>query len=220
MVPSDILSDRRALAAGTVKIAAAGVLLILLLVLFADRPFADWSYGTLHRPQLFVWMTHIVDPVPVIAVLGLGIQAVALLCGWRPGPLGRAAIAVCLAVLVGMAVKEVLKNAVGRTWPETWTNGNPSWIRDRVFSVDPFHGGNGWASFPSGHTTVITAPMAVLWFAIPRWRILWTVPVLLVAIGLLGCDYHWPSDIVGGWLVGVAAAVGALAILRPAGDGR
>ena len=26
----------------------------------------------------------------------------------------------------------------------------------------PFHGGQGWASFPSGHTTLATAPMAVL----------------------------------------------------------
>jgi membrane-associated phospholipid phosphatase len=112
-----------------------------------------------------------------------------------------------LALFVALGVKELLKLAFGRTWPETWTGGNPSFIRDGAFGFSPFHGGAGWASFPSGHETLTCAVAACLWVLVPRLRPLYVLVVLIVAIGLLVADYHWLSDILAGALVGALIGV-------------
>ena len=78
-----------------------------------------------------------------------------------------------------------------------------------AYGFFPFHGGRGWASFPSGHTAVIGAPAAVLWRASTRLRHVATLAVALVAIGLFGADYHFIGDIIAGGMVGVACGLGA-----------
>jgi membrane-associated phospholipid phosphatase len=186
--------------------------LIGLSILFLDRPLSTWSHATLHRASAFIWLSRVVEPVPFLAVFGLTGTGAAAVFGWRPGPAARVFIACCLATLLTIGIKAQLQFAFGRTWPETWTNGNPSWITDGVFGFDPFHGGKGWESFPSGHSSVIAAPMAVLWQRAPGARWLWSAVVALVAIGLIGADFHWLSDIVAGLYLGTAVGVACSAI--------
>ncbi len=75
--------------------------------------------------------------------------------------------------------------------------------------ADPGNGGTGF--YPSGHTTTFltlygTALILAAW-PLARWRP-WAVgAVVAVAAGSYGtalvwCDYHWTSDVVGGWLLG------------------
>lgn len=188
--------------------------LTLLAIAFADRPLATLSHRLIQHKQIFIWLTWIADvPLPASAII-LALAGLGLLLGWRPGPMAKVLIAASVATLVAESIKDELKLAFGRTWPETWTNGNPSWIGDHVFGFFPFHGGAGWASFPSGHTTVIAAPMAVFWRAMPRWRILWGALVVLVAIGLLGADYHFLGDIIAGLYLGVAVGAGMSVLIR------
>jgi len=182
------------------------ILLIVLSFAFADRPLSTWSHVALHRPAWCVWLTWIADLPAPLAVVTLTCMGVAWLCGWRPGPVARLALAVCLATLAADAAKDVLKLAFGRTWPETWVNHNPSWIGTATYGFFPFHGGQGWASFPSGHTTSITAPCAALWRALPRLRAVLVMLPLLVAIGLIGADFHFLSDCLAGAGVGVLVA--------------
>lgn len=179
-----------------------------LAVAFADRPLATWSHEALHGMAVFVWLTWIAEPTVPGAIVGLAVAGIAALAGWRPRRWGRALIAVCVATLVAVAIKDQLKFAFGRTWPETWTNANPSWIGGGVFGFFPFHGGQGWASFPSGHTTVIAAPMTALGRALGRWGWLCALPVALVAIGLIGADFHWLSDTLAGATLGLATGWG------------
>lgn len=110
-------------------------------------------------------------------------------------------------------LKEELKFAFGRTWPETWINNNPSWIGDGTYAFAAFHGGRGWASFPSGHMTLITAPVSVLWCVLARLRWLWAGLVALVALGLLGSDYHFLGDVIAGTYLGAACGIGCAALL-------
>ena len=86
----------------------------------------------------------------------------------------------------------------------TWVLNNPSFIRDGVYGFNPFHGGPGFASFPSGHTTVTCAVMSVLWMCYPRFRPLYAMCVVAVAIGLIGADYHFLSDCIAGAFLGVS----------------
>ena len=191
--------------------------LVLLCVAFVDRAGATLSHADFAgRNSAFVALTHIVDPIPVAAGLGLAGSGLAALFGWRPGRVGRTLVGCCLATLVAIALKDELKYAFGRLWPETWVDNNPSWIRDGAYGFFPFHGRTGWSSFPSGHTTVVTAPVTVLWQRLPRWRPILAIPVGLVVVGLFGADYHFIGDMVAGLYLGAACGFGASALLRGA----
>lgn len=194
--------------------------LVGFCIAVVDRGAAAVAHADLvpHR-AFFDALTHVVDPVPPLAGLGLAAAGLAALCGWRPGPVGRLLLACCLATAIAIVLKDQLKYAFGRLWPETWVDNNPSLIGTGAYGFFPFHGGRGWASFPSGHTTLITAPMAVLWRGLPRWRPLVALPVVLVVVGLFGADYHFVGDMVAGLYLGTACGLGALAIAAPSGPG-
>lgn len=191
--------------------------LVLLCVGFVDRAAARLSHADFAGHTAgFDALTHIVDPIPPLAGLGLAAAGLAALLGWRPGTLGRTLLACCLATVMAIVLKDQLKYAFGRLWPETWVDHNPSLIGDGSYGFFPFHGGRGWASFPSGHTTLVTAPAAVLWRRWPRWRALVALPVVLVVAGLFGADYHFVGDMVAGLYLGAACGLGALALVAPA----
>ena len=86
-----------------------------------------------------------------------------------------------LSFFVAEGIKTYLKLAFGRTWPETWIQGNPSLIRDGVYGFHPFHGGIGFTSFPSGHITAVCAVLSVLWICYPKFRPLYLIYVLTAA---------------------------------------
>ncbi len=188
-----MLSDRHS----ALRVLLAGAFCVLISYLLLDRPIAAFA-ATLHKPVWCRWLTYLADvPVPA-SLIGLAGAGVAWLAGWRPGAVGRLAVAACVATLAADAAKDGLKLAFGRPWPETWVDNNPSWIGTHTYGFFPFHGGRGFASFPSGHTTVISAPCAV----VGRW---WLAALpALVAVGLLGCDYHFLSDCIAGALLGLA----------------
>jgi membrane-associated phospholipid phosphatase len=209
MVKTLAADRRRAL-----QVVVGGIVAVGLAYFLLDRPIADFA-STLHKPVWAKWLTYIADvPVPASAV-GLLVGGVAWLAGWRPGHVGRVLLVVCYATLAASAFKDVLKLAAGRPWPETWVGNNPSWIGTHFFGFVPFHGGPGYAAFPSGHTTVVSAPFAVLWRSWPRLWFVWIAPFLLVALGLLVCDYHFLSDCLAGGFVGlgVATAMGKSSLL-------
>lgn len=147
----------------------------------------------------------ILGALSVLLIVGLGIFW--LMHGALSG-LMRTGFLASLSVIVAEAIKTALKLAFGRTWPETWVNDNPSFIRDGVYGFFPFHGGAGWGAFPSGHTTAVCAAMTVLWLRWPFWRGFYALAIAATGFGLLGMDYHFLADILAGgylgWAVGLA----------------
>ena len=137
---------------------------------------------------------------------------------WRGslGPIETAILRLCCAILIAIAVKEVLKGAFSRTWPETWVCNNPSYFGNGTYGFFPFHGGPGYASFPSGHTAAITAFAGALWFLCPKLRWLSIAASLAVVIGLLGADHHWLSDIMAGAILGATTGIAVAKIGRQA----
>ena len=172
---------------------------------YVDRPVAFYAHAHLTQYGVFDALTRIseylfVASIIVFVLAGLRSLITAYWTRWQ-GTLLLCAISVTAAE----SVKDELKYIFGRTWPETWVNNNPSLIGNGTFGFNFFHGGAGYASFPSGHTTIVCAVVSVLWFAYPRLRPLWALAVLAVVVGLIGADYHFVSDIVAGGFLGASA---------------
>ncbi|MFV0279921.1 MAG: phosphatase PAP2 family protein [Rhodoblastus sp.] len=198
-------------AIGLVCVVAA----VVVSYVFVDRPIARYLYDNLHHRQNdFRKLTYVSEVVQAASVLIVA-WGVWLYARRRPiGPVFEPLIRASAALCVAFAMKDQLKYAFGRTWPETWVNNNPSFIKDGVFGFFPFHGGTGWSAFPSGHTATISAFAATLWMLWPKGRPLCAAAVAIPVTGLLGADYHWVSDIIAGGALGAAIGVVAARIRR------
>jgi membrane-associated phospholipid phosphatase len=188
--------------------------LVALAYFFADRQLASELRPHLAGDWIFPWLTHIVDPLAPLASIGVAFTAARALARGSLTPAESAILRISCAILIAWALKEELKWAFGRTWPETWIKGNPnpSYFGNGTFGFFPFHGGQGYASFPSGHTTAITAFAGALWFLCPKMRWLGVALAVAVVIGLLGADYHWLSDILAGGVLGGTTGMAAARI--------
>lgn len=107
---------------------------------------------------------------------------------------------------LGTLLQQALKALVGRPRP-VWP--------------DPVDSAR-YAAFPSGHAMTATVVCGLLLWLLHRYgagRVVWRTAMVLAVISVAGVGLtrvwlgvHWPSDVVGGWLLGalvVAAAVGA-----------
>jgi membrane-associated phospholipid phosphatase len=190
-----------------------GAVLVVLAYFCVDRPVAYFVQGLDLKQYPGVTttlteLTYIPKWLEAVAPLVLVLAGVRL--AW--GPLSRferAAFAAALSILVGICFKEHLKSAFGRTWPQTWVGkppSNPSLLGlGGTYGFFPFPKGEDpdyYASFPSGHTLRLVAFVAVLWAAYPRGRWLYVLVTLLVAVGLVGMNYHFVGDVIGGAVIG------------------
>jgi len=222
------LSLRIAIAAATCAI------LVVVSTRLVDRTVATWVHAHLgderfgwfmgnyggHLLKLgpFSLMAGPAEALEPLAAFVFVVLAIAALAGWRSGIRGRIVLALCFSVFTVKGVTSVAKTVFGRTWPESWLGDNPSWIRDGVFGFFPFHEGPGWGSFPSGHTAVIMTTATILWLVSPGLRIVWALLVAVVVAGLIGANYHFVSDIIGGLYLGVAVGVGVAGLMLSPSD--
>jgi len=172
---------------------------------FLDRPIARVFYKTVAHPEPFAKLTHLPDPfVPlaVITFVGLGLWN---LSGRLLSRIQKCALLCSISLIVAEATKAQLKFVFGRTWPDTWIHNNPSFLRDGIYGFNFFNGGPEYASFPSGHMAVTCAVISVLWLYLPAARTLYALAGLAVAIGLIGANFHFLSDVIAGAFVGISS---------------
>jgi membrane-associated phospholipid phosphatase len=185
----------------------ACALLVTLCYFFVDRPVASFVHDQgFNRFEVLKWLTYIPDYLDHTASVVLVLGAVRLV--WGPfSRLERMLFAAAVSLAVALVFKNSLKVVFGRYWPETWVDNNPSWIRNEAYGFHLFQSGSAYESFPSGHTTRIFAVMMVVWIAFPRWRWLCVLSCGAVIVGLLGMNYHFVGDVVGGAFVGSITAM-------------
>jgi membrane-associated phospholipid phosphatase len=181
---------RRPGAAGAAGAAGIAGLLVVWLLAFhsslamaADRSVLDWLWDGLHRGRIVDLMNavpRVCDPVP-FAVCTTIILAVAIACD-RP----RSALAAGVVLVGANLTTHLLKPAVGH-WRDAGV-------------------GLGSAAWPSGHATAsMTLALCAIIVAPAAWRPLVAVSGLMftLAVGftLVAAGWHFPSDVVGGYLV-------------------
>ena len=196
------------------------MLLSAVSVAFVDRPVASFMHEHSGHRALLQAMTTIPEFIGVLAAITI-LAALAMRARQRPltGP-ARVALLAALSVLVGEVLKTILKIACGRSWPETFWNSNPSFIKDGVYGFSPFQGiGPGFGSFPSGHTTAACSALVVLWLLWPRGRPLYALLILSTAVGLIGRNYHFVADVIAGGALGTMVAVATVRIAERRGRG-
>ena len=196
---------KRAISQWIAALAATAAAVVISFQWF-DRPIASFAHTHLARPNhgIFENLTHFPDPLIPLAVIALVVLGLRALTGKSLSNYQAAAFVCSLSVISGEEIKDQLKFIFGRTWPETWTQNNPSFIRDGVYGFNFMHGGGAYQSFPSGHMAASCAVISVLWICYPRLRALLAIAGFAVAVGLVGANYHFLSDVIAGAFVGVS----------------
>jgi membrane-associated phospholipid phosphatase len=92
---------------------------------------------------------------------------------------------------------------IGRPWPDSWRGNEPSLIRNGDYKFHWFNGGDAYSSFPSGHMAAAVAVLSVLWIYYPRLRPLCLAAAVLLAIALIGSNFHFAGDVLAGGFVGM-----------------
>ena len=139
---------------------------------------------------------------------GAGLAVVlAVRRGLRPALFVVAALV--LAVALADASTNLLKHTSGRVRPlnavaGTWFKEDGAWQRRAADFVQTKERGN---SYPSAHAANAMAAAVVLMWLLPRARrLVWTIP-LVIGYSRVYLGKHYPTDVLMGWLVGLAAAM-------------
>ncbi len=152
------------------------------LMLWIDRgvPVAfDWLM--LGLP----WLGTNLTLLPIIALVSLWL--------WRKKGRGELALQLIIVSLGSLIVNAALKDAFGRPRPDLWEH----------------RGQYAWSSYPSGHAIVCVSvffTIALMLFRERGWRWPFAAATTLMVVVLYSRLYlgvHWPTDVVGGVLIGL-----------------
>lgn len=159
----------------------------------------------IYQCQIFKWFTHIPDIINAVTFLIYSIVMIRF--GYaKTFHMDKIFLAAANSVAITYFLRGILKIIFGRYWPATWVDNNLSLLHDNAYGFNWFHGGEAYASFPSGHAAGVFAAMTIFWLVYPALRWLIAIPMLLIIIGLIGMNYHFVSDIIAGAFLGAMVA--------------
>ena len=108
------------------------------------------------------------------------------------------AIALVSALVARLVVKPILLTFISRPRP-FMISGNAPLIPEDVAAAC-------CNSFPSGHALFVFALATVVFLYNKRWGMVAYIGALLVGIARVLAGVHWPTDILGGAVIGVVVA--------------
>lgn len=184
--------------------AAAIFLILTASYLYLDQPAALWCHEHLdsHDQEIFKFITQFGDST--FSLIGFALTFL-LFRFVRKNPKGENISLFLFATVAvsGIAV-DIIKVIAGRYRPsELFEHG--------AYGFDFFHIERAMTSFPSGHTATAFALAMAIAYLWPRWSVVAWVFAILIGISRLAIGAHYPSDIMGGAVVGL---ISTLILLR------
>ncbi|MEO6988737.1 MAG: phosphatase PAP2 family protein [Aquihabitans sp.] len=161
-----------------------------------------WVYDSPGFVTAMKWVSRLAEATTLWVIVALAVGLV-----WRPGR-QRICIFLMVTTLGWGIINSLVKEAVGRPRP----------VVDHPVTISLSK------SFPSGHTmgatVVFGALLVAFWMLMPpRWRgralIATIVLVLAVACSRLLLGVHFLTDVVGGFLLGLAWLLAMMAVFAP-----
>lgn len=141
-----------------------------------------------------------------VSWIGGGVQryvivTILTLALWRWWGWG-AALAMGLTTLVSAFTSDVMKAFFGRVRP------------DLVPQLDIIHS----PAFPSGHSNNAAVVYILFIMLVPQarhplWQVAAAIMIVLTGVSRIMLGVHWPTDVLGGWMLGASFAMAAAAVI-------
>ncbi len=114
----------------------------------------------------------------------------------------KAGLAMLFAVAVGaLFTNIILKEAVARPRPYTQLENMPYWLKAGATIESEF-------SFPSGHTTAITAGAVAIFLSFnKKWSFLPLIFAFVMGFTRVYLVVHYPTDVIAGFIVGTVGGI-------------
>ena len=196
-----------------------GLALVILVGVTLDEPVMAWTrtlpegvhdfFGTVTRFGRSDWLLILTGVVALGVAFGdwRQVSRPTAAAWWEIGTF--AAVLFVVVAATGLAT-DILKPIVGRM--------RPDYAGDSAFAFNPFTlGGYSHYSFPSGHATTMGAVAIFAAFAPGVLTIPIIILTAIVAVSRVVIGVHFPSDVVGGALIGVGIGYLLLRVMADAG---
>ena len=175
-----------------------------------DRPIALWVYGVFGEKRIPTEVPDRIFSIPLLSAIVFGICGLVAIMGRRFSKL-ESAVAMCsISALATTIIKDQLKFAFGRTWPNTF-------LHDYGYGFHFFQSGKSFESFPSGHAAAAAAVLSVVWILFPKCRVISVIGFVAVDIGLVALNLHFLSDVVAGTFLGASTGLFTFALWKAMG---
>jgi membrane-associated phospholipid phosphatase len=186
---------------------AVCALVSVFCILYVDRPVELFVHAHQRfRPVFQAMAAPSLLSLPLALIYLAGYAVAAAFAPKKPGVWEWRYLSLSAAVLAATGMKDELKWMFGRPWPDSWTTYG-------FYAFKPFTDSTLYGGFPSGHTAYASAPMFMMCWLFPKYRLAWLAVIGMVMFGLVAADYHYISDVIAGAFVGLAAASATVALM-------
>lgn len=179
---------------------AAVLLFIILSYLFLDQPAVWWSrtHVTPAYHELFTAITEFGDSTYYL--IGFSLLFLLFRFLWKKFAWANIFLFLFATVAVSGIITDVIKVIAGRYRPSAL-------FEQGLYGFDFFHIERALTSFPSGHTTTAFALATAITYLWPKTGIVMGLFAVVIGTSRLMICAHYPSDIIAGGFIGVAATL-------------